>query len=444
MVSFEHYMLADDRPTHSMAVQMRFWFSGVFDRKAFLTALDAILDRHPIFQMTTIGNATQRTRTIKWAPTATKSAPYLCWKSAEESITHPKSPFHIDLSREIGLRLWVRENSANSTTEILTQFHHSVCDGIGMLQFVEDLLIHYGIACGIPAPQPRKIDPDLFVKRGDFWLSQPQWRRRAFKDFKRAFNFFRSLAQPLATPKTQDGSTTKIADLFASERRILSEQTLKNIRGVSRQAGATVNDILLFELFKTLSAWNRRLGKFLLKTRIALAVSLRHANDEKQSSMNIVSMVFLDKTHRQVQRQDLLKSIIEETIDVKNNRMGITLPRVMRFFGRLPYAILIFMRLPLCSATAVLTNLGSTLSNSPLVGEDGKLRVGNIVLERYELLPPVRPKTSASFAINYYTGKLSVTLRYDSTRLTRQTAIRLLDEFTARLENVLPEGKQAH
>jgi hypothetical protein len=74
------------------------------------------------------------------------------------------------------------------------------------------------------------------------------------------------------------------------------------------------------------------------------------------------------------------------------------------------------------------------------MGNDGKLRIGNIVLERYELLPPVRPKTSASFAINYYAGKLNVTLRYDSTRLTQHSANHLLDEFSKRLEKVAPQA----
>lgn len=446
MVSFEHYMLADDRPTHSMVVQMRFWFSGVFERKAFLSALTATLDRHPIFQMNALGNASQRTSSIKWIKTENIEAPFICWKALGHSITHPEKPFHIDLSQEVGLRLWIRDTADQlsvdhpPTTEILTQFHHSVCDGIGMLQFMEDLMIHYGLAIGISAPPPRPIDHQLFAERGDFWLSKPQWQSRTFKDFKRAFNFFKALAQPLAVPRNQQGSTTNVADLFASERRELSEKTLKNIRAASREVQATVNDLLLFELFKTLSSWNYRLGKYLLKTRIALAVSLRTEDDNRQSAMNIVSMVFLDKTHRQVQRDDLLKTIVDETVDVKTNRMGITLPRVMGFFGRVPYAILIFMRLPLCSATAVLTNLGSTLSRSSLVGADGKLRIGTIVLERYELLPPVRPKTSASFAINYYAGKLNVTLRYDSTRLTEHTANHLLDEFAERLEKVAPQA----
>jgi NRPS condensation-like uncharacterized protein len=440
MVSFEHYMLADDRPTHSMAVQMRFHFKGLFDRQKFQQALDNVLDRHPIFQMRLQGNANQKTSDIRWVKVTTKTFPYLSWLSLTDPITHPKSPFHFDLTDEIGLRIWIRDNAENIAqnepkTELLTQFHHSVCDGIGMLEFMEDLLIHYGLECGLQMPTPRRIDQNLFSKRGNFWLEKSDWKTRLMKDIKRAFNFFRSLAAPLATPSKQEGRLSEIADLFASERSVLSEEILMNIRAAARSANGSVNDILLYQLFKTLSSWNKNLGQYFLKTRIALAVSLRLKQDAEQSAVNIVSMVFLDKSHRDVESsQKLLQSIIEETTDIKTNRMGLTLPRVMSFFGKIPYAIKFFMNMPLCSATAVLTNLGSTLSKSPLLNANGKIELGSITLESYELLPPVRPKTSASFAVNYYAGKLNLTLRYDSTRLTKTTARRLLDSYVERLE----------
>lgn len=438
---FEHYMLADDRPSHSMAVQMRFWFSGHFQRGVFESALTAVLARHPIFQMNLQGDASLITSQIKWISHGKKVMPFICWKPIGEPITHPSKQSHIDLTTEIGLRIWVRDNATQTNneddklTELLVQFHHSVCDGIGMLHFMEDLMIHYGIALGLPTPQPREIHSPLFTKRGDFGLSGSQWKQRVLKDLKRSFNFFRTLAQPLAIPPKQVGSLSQTAELFASERIVLPSSALVSIRSRARDLKCTVNDLLLFFLFKTLSAWNRKLGKIWLKTRIALAVSLRQEGDQHQSAVNIVSMVFLDKTHRQVQSPLLLKQIVDETTDVKLNRMGLTLPRVMRFLGRFPYAILIFMRFPLCSATAVLTNLGSSLSNSPIMTNEGCLRVGNLILKSYELLPPVRPKTTASFAINYYAGELSITIRYDSSKITRSTAELLLRDFSSHLDD---------
>ena len=90
-----------------------------------------------------------------------------------------------------------------------------------------------------------------------------------------------------------------------------------------------------------------------------------------------------------------------------------------------------------CSATAILTNLGRPFADSKLTGSDGKLRVGDITLESVETLPPVRPKTSAIFSVNYYGGSLSVTLRYDSTVFTLDTARKLLERFTAQIQSQL-------
>ncbi len=442
MVAFEHYMYADDRPTHSMVVQMRFWFSGHFQREHFVSALSQTLKRNRMFQMKLSGEAGARTSQIKWVEEPILTLPVITWTSLDDAIPSTTHPTHIDLKKEIGLRFLVRDNSKSkqkadeARTELIAQFHHCVCDGVGMLLFIEELLIHYAKLSGIADHVLRPIDPTLFSSRGNFWLTKSDWKNRLFKDLERAFNYFKYLAQPLACPSTQTGELTRCADLFASERRVLSSDKLQNIRLTSRSLQVTVNDLLMYELFHTLSTWNKSLGRLRNKIRIALATSLRTEQDARQSCLNIVSMVFLHKSHKDIAGRNLLTGIVNETRDIKQNRMGITLARFMGFCGKIPLAIKIFMDLPYCSATAVLTNLGANLSKSPLADASGKLAVGPLRLEEYELLPPVRPRTSASFAINYYAGRLSVSLRFDSTRLTRMTAISLLDRYCQRLERL--------
>lgn len=442
MVAFEHYMYADDRPTHSMVVQMRFWFSGHLQNDLFEAALKETLTRNRMFQMKLSGKPGARTSKINWVEEPSLVMPFISWTSLDDPVSHPKNPTHIDLKNEIGLRLWIRDNKKtnpqadNAKTELLVQFHHSVCDGVGMLLFIEELLIHYARLNRITTHALRPIDPNLFRSRGNFWLTKSDWKNRFFKDVQRAFNYFKFLAQPLAYPRAQTGELTRRADLFASERYVFSAEAMNNIRHVARSIQVTVNDVLLYELFHTLSIWNKSLGRIRNKIRVALATSLRTEQDARQSCLNIVSMVFLHKSHKDVSSKNLLTGIVAETRDVKKNRMGITLPRFMGWCGRIPLAIKIFMDLPYCSATAVLTNLGATLSTSSLVDESGKLTVGTLRLEGYELLPPVRPRTSASFAINYYAGQLSVSLRFDSTRLTRDTAKSLLERYCQRLKKV--------
>jgi hypothetical protein len=110
------------------------------------------------------------------------------------------------------------------------------------------------------------------------------------------------------------------------------------------------------------------------------------------------------------------------------------LPRVMMKLGRYYGGIYRFLNIPTCSTTAVLTNLGRPFADSKLADQNGKVRVGDIILESLETLPPVRPRTLASFSVNYYGGALSITLKYDSTEFTKSTASGLLERFCDQLK----------
>jgi NRPS condensation-like uncharacterized protein len=435
-VAFEHYMLADDWPTHSMTCHMHFWFTGKFDRNLFEKALKESLPRHPIFQMTVVGSAKSKTREIYWKPVTELTMPFISWAGDDTPIDEPPGGVAQDITKEIGLRLWIRESLdiKKPQTMLRVQFHHSVCDGLGIFQFVEDLLTIYGTFSGLVMPPLRKIDSSLFPRRGDFSISRPDWKARRHLDLARAKSFIRTIARPLASPDKGSTALTQKANPLASERIILEPMTLEKIRSEARAHGASVNDLLLRDLFYVLAGWNAQLGKKSLWTRIAVATSLRGPVEEHMSAANIVSMVFLSRKFKHVFSADLLPSIICEMKDIKDNKLGMALPRVMMKLGQYAGGIYRFLHLPACSTTAVLTNLGRPFANSKLTDQDGILRVGDITLDSLESIPPVRPRTSASFSVNYYGGALSITLKYDSTHLTKQTARRLLERYCDQLK----------
>ena len=432
---FEHYMLADDRPSHSMTCHIRFWFRGTFLQDQFKQALALVLPRHPVFQMTVSGSPTKPTHKIFWHHPGHLTMPFISWESAETPIEEPPGGFAQNIYEEIGLRFWLREDHSGeiSRTILLVQFHHSVCDGIGLFQFMEDLLITYGSITGSKVPELRPIDHEAFLKRGEFGLSSDEWAVRKPIDVARAAKFFKSVARPIAYEKTSAKFLPKSADLLASERMILAPEILTSLRSEARARNTSVNDVMIRDLFQTLADWNEAHGDTKQDIRVAIATSLRGPSEASMSAANVVSMVFLNRSHREIADANLLQTIAAETNLIKQNRLGVVLPRVIRRLGRYPGAIERFLKVPVCSATAVLTNLGRPFADSPLTGSDGLFRVGAITLESLETLPPVRPKTRASISVNYYGGSLSVTLRYDSTVFTRIQAAQLLGNFTARL-----------
>jgi len=138
-------MLADDRPTHSMTCNTRFWFTGKFDKPDFYEALREVLPRHPIFQMTVSGSVKNRTKDIFWVPKSEIVMPFISWAPEGTPIDIPPTGLAQNIYEEIGLRFWIRDSDTPSPTQtmIILQFHHSVSDGLGVFQFMEELLIAY-------------------------------------------------------------------------------------------------------------------------------------------------------------------------------------------------------------------------------------------------------------------------------------------------------------
>ena len=79
-------------------------------------------------------------------------------------IGHPDGEF-IDLTKQPGLRVWVRTSSAQEPPEarLLIQLHHACCDGVSTLQFIGDLLAYY--AAAQQGTDPQELLPELPLER---------------------------------------------------------------------------------------------------------------------------------------------------------------------------------------------------------------------------------------------------------------------------------------
>ena len=86
-----------------------------------------------------------------------------------------------------------------------------------------------------------------------------------------------------------------------------------------------------------------------------------------------------------------------------------------------------------CLSTCVLSNLGRPFRDSPLADADGRIRPGNVELVEVELLPPIRPLTSASFGAASLGGRLTISLLADERMLGPGGAKQLLALYVERL-----------
>jgi len=113
--------LAQDVPGYPSTFVIQLEFQGQIDRLAWEVALNEALDRHPLLRALILPGKAGRPC---WTA-APEQSPFFDWSSEHEPVACPNGE-GIDLTREIGLRIWVRQGSERA--RVLLQFHHASCD----------------------------------------------------------------------------------------------------------------------------------------------------------------------------------------------------------------------------------------------------------------------------------------------------------------------------
>lgn len=432
--AFERYMLADDRASHPMTFTVRMKLSGRFDADAFRRAVRRTVERHPMCCSHVAGEGRQ----ARWV--AAEPEIFLDIADADTVLRFPESE-KIDLRRENGVRIWVR--SAANWTDIRVQYHHSATDGIGAYRFVEDLLCAYDaqVRGNEHVPSWRPIRSHKLAARARFGLT---WWQLLLRLPQELWGMVVGWLM-FVLPRPASLQAPAIATETAAERLVLLDypthtftvDETRHLRDSARSTGATLNDLLLRDLFVAMQTWNDRhsagqAGKLL---RIMMPVNLRVPTDEEMSATNVVAMVFLDR-HLGIYRHPgwLLASIKFETWFLKTFRMALSFVRCCGLVGSVPGGLEFMTRDNRCYATGVLSNMGQVLGEAQLSRRDGKIVAGDLVLEAIESAPPVRPFTSIGLTCVTYAGRLAMVLNYDRQRFNGNSAQSLLNTYIEQIQ----------
>jgi hypothetical protein len=429
LTPFEQYMFTDDRPDYPMTFVFTLRFSGRIDREAFEAALAETVSRHPLLRalVDRSGGGVPC-----WVPAAGQE-PRLDWADTGVPMTCPGGE-RIDLTSEPGLRVWVRRGADGA--DLTMQFHHACCDGVGAMAFMGDLLAAYGArtASGDRRPAPRAIEVHRLSEREHLGPIRTSFLATAREALKWAWHRPAPLNPPSPSPPPARGPSP----FPGFQCHTLGEEDSRRLHAAAGRQGATLNDLLLRDMFLTIHAWNRRhrSARPPRRLRILMPTNLRTGEDDRLPAANVVTMSFLTRGTRECEDpKRLLEGIRQETNVIKLTRRGIHFLRGLRFLqaiGGLP-RLLAGQR---CFATVVLSNLGEIGEQlgSEFPREGGKIVAGNVVLEGMAGSPPIRPKTRAALFIHTYRDRITVSVRCDPSLFTTDDTRELLELYVARLE----------
>jgi len=434
---FEDYLRLDDRPAYPMTIPVEIEFLGEVLPAEFEAACEEAIQRHPLFSCL-LDTATKPLPSWKYCPEARSP---IDWGGLEKPRLCPNGE-QIDLTREAGIRVWVR--SGEGRTVVTLQCHHSVCDGIGVFRFIGDLLGAYGIRTVEPGGSLTKLPPvkaDRLLRRGQFPFQPPEPITRiqaARATLREAILWFWRRPAPLGVPPSSRRATFTAIPFPGMLAHRFSRAETDRLRQVARHNKVSLNDLLTRDVFLAIRDWNARLGPqppgdWL---RVNMPVSLRSGIHEAMPATNVMSYTFLTRRVADcVDPEQMLRSIHWETEIIKRWNLGLYFIGGLSVAHKIPGLVRLFTNSRRCFCTAVHSHMGDLHRRFGVQfpEREGYLVIGNLMLQRLTATPPIRPNTRAAFFTSHFAGQLTAALRCDPHLFSLDDGQRLLDDYVRRL-----------
>ncbi len=227
------------------------------------------------------------------------------------------------------------------------------------------------------------LDPQRLERRGDFGLTEADYRPNLADAWRTARLWGRLL---LRQPAVLQAPTTHTAPLNTASPfpglivHAVDAPTWHGLRSVAAKSKATVNDILLRDLFLILDHWNAQHGGSRWRPlRVTMPTAIRYKDDKLMPAANLLGFTFLTRSAGQCRDPvQLLRTIRDETAAIKRWRLGLYFLGGLAVASRQPGLLRWQLHRNRSLATAVFSNVGRVFARSPLRGSDGKLCCGDV------------------------------------------------------------------
>lgn len=425
---FEEYMLTDNSPQYRMEPAIYLYFRGTLNREVARRTFHEVLKRHPFLR----SRVEKRRGRFFWVPSETP--PEVLFVDYD---LNPKDVFNesgcprlrpIKIFVEPGFRIYYIESKRENWTRLVLQFHHSVADGIGMLQALDEWLTLYAREVGDVSRDttlPELNQAALAERRRIGWKLRSYLRNYCHTG-RTTRQYLLCLPRPLVSVGAFNDVEPENDSPYMATTKLSRAETTAYLRR-AKTIGATVNDALLADCFRAIDKWltdvmhDEKNGRM----RVMAPINMRTANNLRAPLSNVVSTVFIDRSRRKssVPGDSLLKSVVSEMQWVKKKDQRYVFLLILRILRCIPGSLKLALRSSACRSTCVLSNLGRVLeASSTRKDENGRVVLGDATLERVEAEAPIRYKTALSVVGLTYAGELNLCVHYDSRLITNDQA----------------------
>ncbi len=439
LTPFEEDMFWDETPAYPMFCFQYLHFTGALDHSFFEESIADALKRHPLMNARVV---LKRGKPY-WEPLTDSPVIHYERGDSREVFAHFKTP---DIRKAAGVAFVLNEKTGFTGEVESVDFgfwvHHSVSDASGVLAFLEDVFIGYARRTGktLSTTEFRPISEESWALRHNPGLSWRRYFKIATRGVISTLRLLFHFPEPVLPVGKMDRSIPP-KEYFRFRELGLTKEESERLHQVSKRLGVTINDLLLRAAFLSNADFK---AKYLPKSnrwiRIAMPINMRPRNFPNLFATNVVSMVFLDRRPSQISSSDeFLAGIHQETDWIKRTDQGLSFLENIKGRRNLPGGIQMELKNGRCWTTTVFSNLGRLFSSTPLPRtQDGKLIVGDAILESFSGMPPLRSKTLTSWGGWSYAGAFHFAVTFDSRYLTPEQAEETVRLFKRRIDEMIP------
>ncbi len=285
---------------------------------------------------------------------------------------------------------------------MIIRVHHSIADGFSLIKVLFDLIDESSES---PELSLTFSDP----KRSKFFELEikPSFSLKLAHSF---FNLFRVMWQGVSSIKQLVFSRSDQKSLLTNKIGVIKKVTwtqpmdLDEIKNIAKNAGATVNDIMVTIVSGALHRYMHRRDALIKQVRTAIPVNLRK-KIKGQTLGNKFGLVFLTLPIGEKSAAQRLEIIRHSMKKLKNSTDALMSKSLLSLIGYLP--VLLEHRLINMFARKV----SSIMSNVP--GPQHAIFIGGVKVTKFMFWPPKTGDVGLGFSIFSYNKQISIGISAD-------------------------------
>ncbi|HEY1791306.1 MAG TPA: hypothetical protein VGG34_00180 [Opitutaceae bacterium] len=432
LTPLESYLYHDDTRAHPCWQFCRISYRGSLRRDAMEKAWAEATGRQRLLNCVVRRGALG---SLRWVP-GPGGPPPLHWSRGEAGAEWPKwQP--LDLERGPGARLYVIEREGSGDCIICV--HHAVCDGLALLEVMEDTFVIYARELG-EGTEPRPAPPGrALAARGRYgrnlaeavWIPALQvagmaaeWRL-----------FTRQVAPILPSPLGDDDAGAPPGWPFIVSRRWSIEEA-NAVKAAARDAKVSVAELCMRDLQAAVGAWRKAHGVDEPEAwlRLGMAVSLRRRTRDPWPAANIFGISVIDRQAKTLDRRErLLRRAHEDMTLIEKWHLGYAFWVLLAACRWLPGGLRGYARRRVVRMTLVMSYMGKVFAKMPLPKEGQHPVVPGAVITEIVGVAPTRRGTALCVDFGLIFGRLDMHVHFDPLVLDRARAQALVEEFGRQL-----------